>query len=106
MDLLTLKLLRTVRIFREKIENSLSGARFLHMTSNLIISSRCQDEIDKEMFQNELFVLLLGVAVVVAVIREFKGSLATTTGTATRTSSQNINSHYCNHFTTIASLLM
>ena len=33
-----IKFVRTVWIFREKIENSSSGALVLHMTSNLIIS--------------------------------------------------------------------
>ena len=39
-------------LFREKIENSSSGALVLHMTSNLIISRRCQDDNGKEMNQN------------------------------------------------------
>ena len=38
--------------------------------------------------------------------RELGSSLATTTGTAKRTSSKNINSRYCNHFETIPSLLI
>ena len=41
-----------VWILREKIENSASGARVPHMTSNLINSRRCQDENGKEMNQN------------------------------------------------------
>ena len=44
--------MRTVWIFREKIENSSSGALVLHMTSNLTISRRCQDENGNEMYQN------------------------------------------------------
>ena len=47
-----IKLMRTVWIFREKIENSSSCALVLHMTSNLIISRRSQDENGKEMYQN------------------------------------------------------
>ena len=38
-----------VWIFSEKIENSSSDALAIHMTSNLIISRRCQDEHGKEM---------------------------------------------------------
>ena len=44
--------MRTELIFREKIENSSSGALVIHMTSNLIISRRYQDENGKEMDQN------------------------------------------------------
>ena len=40
----------------KEIENSSSGARFLHMTSNSIISRRCQDENGKEMYQNRAIV--------------------------------------------------
>ena len=43
------KLVRTVWMFREKIEKSLSGACSLHMTSNWIISHHCQDKNIKEM---------------------------------------------------------
>ena len=35
-----------------------------------------------------------------------QGALATTTGTATRTSSEIINSRYCNHFETISSFII
>ena len=45
-------LMRTVWIFREKFKNSSSGARVLHMTSYSIIPRRCQDDNDKEMYQN------------------------------------------------------
>ena len=41
-----------VNQFREKIQKSSSGARVLHMTTNLIISRHCQDENSKEMYQN------------------------------------------------------
>ena len=44
--------MRMVWIFRAKIENSSSSALVLHMTSNLIISRRCQEENGKEMSQN------------------------------------------------------
>ena len=47
-----IKLVRMVWIFRDKIENSSSGAHVLHMTSNLIISRRCQDENSKEIYHN------------------------------------------------------
>ena len=47
-----IKLMRTVWTVKEKIENSSSGALVLHMTSNLIISRRSQDENGKEMYQN------------------------------------------------------
>ena len=46
------KLMRTVWTVKEKIENSSSCALVLHMTSNLIISRRSQDENGKEMYQN------------------------------------------------------
>ena len=39
-------------IFREQIENSSSGALVLHMTSNVIISRRRQDQNGKEMNHN------------------------------------------------------
>ena len=39
-------------MLRGKIENLLSGARVLHMTSNLIISRRFEDENGKEINQN------------------------------------------------------
>ena len=52
MHIPLIKLVRAVWMLREKIENSSSGARALHMTSNLIISRRCQDENGKEMNQN------------------------------------------------------
>ena len=38
-----MKLVITVWIFREKIENLSSGAHVLHITSNLVNSRRCQD---------------------------------------------------------------
>ena len=47
-----MKSVRTVWIFREKIEKSPSGAGVLHTTSNLIVSRRCQDENGKEMYQS------------------------------------------------------
>ena len=47
-----IKLMGTGWILREKIKNSSSGVRVLHMTSNLIIARRCQDENGKEMNQN------------------------------------------------------
>ena len=47
-----IKLMRTVWIFKEKFENSSSFALVLHMTSNLVISRRNQDENGKEMYQN------------------------------------------------------
>ena len=47
-----IKLMRTVWTVKEKIENSSSCALVLHMTSNLIISRRSQDENGKEMYQN------------------------------------------------------
>ena len=46
-----IKLMRTVWTVKEKIENSSSCALVLHMTSNLIISRRSQDENGKEMYQ-------------------------------------------------------
>ena len=48
----SINLMKTVRIFREKFKNSPSGARVLHMTSYSIIPRRCQDDNDKEMYQN------------------------------------------------------
>ena len=47
-----IKLVRTVWILKEKFVNLSSGSRVLHMTPNLIISSRCEDENSKEMNQN------------------------------------------------------
>ena len=38
-------------MLREKIENLSSGSCVLHMTSNLIISRRCEDENGKEINQ-------------------------------------------------------
>ena len=39
-------------MFLEKIENSSLGALVLHMTSNVTISRRCQDDNGKEMYQS------------------------------------------------------
>ena len=47
-----IKLMRTVWTVKAKIENSSSCALVLHMTSNLIISRRSQDDNGKEMYQN------------------------------------------------------
>ena len=47
-----IKLVRMVWILKEKLENLSSGACVLHMTSNLNISRRCQDENGKEINQN------------------------------------------------------
>ena len=52
MHNLRMKLMRTVWIFRDKIENWSSCALVLHMTSNLIISRRSQDKNGKEFYQN------------------------------------------------------
>ena len=58
-----------VDIIREKFEKSSPGARVLHKTSDLIISRRCQDDNDKEMYKNfcQLNLLLCSVLVVVVV---------------------------------------
>ena len=45
-------MVRTVWIFKEKIENLSSGAHVLHVTSNLIRSRRFQGENGVEMFTN------------------------------------------------------
>ena len=63
-----IKLMRTVWTVKEKIENSLSCALVLHMTSNLIISRRSQDENGKEMYQNVNMQICCVLAAVVVVL--------------------------------------
>ena len=46
------KLVRTVWIFRGKIEDILAGAHSLHITSNLVNSRGCQSENGIEMYTN------------------------------------------------------
>ena len=53
----------------------------------------------------EIWVITSRMSVRPSVLSD-QGALATTTGTATKTSSKNINSRYCNHFETIPSFVI
>ena len=59
-----------LRTFRAKIENSSCGALVLHMTSNFIISRRCQDENGKEMYQNVKYTCRASRSIVFAILKE------------------------------------
>ena len=68
MNIPGIKLVRTVWIFREKIENLSLNAHVLHITSNLVNSPPCQSEDGSTFVFCSLDLLFCGVLAAVVVV--------------------------------------